>query len=69
MWTDKDREKYKADGRRYPSDPCHLSVQKHTPELGQWPARLHQLDDAAEPSGEPTGSAHKRLLQNSQSLN
>jgi hypothetical protein len=20
MWTDKDREKYKADGRRYPSD-------------------------------------------------
>jgi hypothetical protein len=26
MWTDKDREKYKDDRRRYPSDPCHQSV-------------------------------------------
>ena len=26
MWTDQDREKYKDDGRRYPSDPYHPSV-------------------------------------------
>src|SRR5688572_24469989 len=35
----------------------HLSVQKHGPKLRQRQARLHQLDDAAEPSGEPGGSA------------
>src|SRR4051812_50132093 len=40
----------------------HLSVQKHTPELRQWQARLHQLDDAAKPSGEPGGSASGDLL-------
>src|SRR3954452_9416911 len=43
-------------------DPWHLSVQKHTPELRQWQARLHQLDDAAKPSGEPGGSASGYLL-------
>src|SRR5688500_17650314 len=37
--------------------PWHLSVQRHSPELRQWQARLHQLDDAAEPSGGPGGSA------------
>ena len=37
--------------------PWHLSVQKHAPELWQRQARLHQLDDAAKPSGEPGGSA------------
>src|SRR4051812_32853075 len=42
--------------------PWHLSVQKHNPELRQWQARLHQLDDAAKPSGEPGGSASGDLL-------
>src|SRR4051812_50028271 len=38
-------------------DPWHLSVQKHGPKSRQRQARLHQLDDAAKPSGEPGGSA------------
>jgi hypothetical protein len=37
--------------------PWHLSVQKHGPKSRQRQARLHQLDDAAKPSGEPGGSA------------
>src|SRR4051812_49608756 len=47
---------------KIPSEAWHLSVQKHTPELRQWQARLHQLDDAAKPSGEPGGSASGDLL-------
>ena len=37
--------------------PWHLPVQQGAPELWQRQARLDQLDDAAEPSGEPGGSS------------
>src|SRR4051812_50218296 len=47
---------------KIPEIAWHLSVQKHTPELRPWQARLHQLDDAAKPSGEPGGSASGDLL-------
>src|SRR4051795_311280 len=40
-----------------PADAWHLSVQQRAPKLWQGQARLHQLDDAAESSGEPGGSA------------
>ena len=40
MWTDKDREKYKDDGRRYPSDLTDAEwVTVHVP-----PGRMQPID-------------------------
>src|SRR4051812_50109614 len=42
---------------RFPRTTWHLSVQQRAPKLWQGQARPDQLDDAAESSGEPGGSA------------
>src|SRR3954471_23128218 len=62
IWRDNEspRRPKSAVVKTYPistADPWHLSVQQRAPKLWQGQARPDQLDDAAESSGEPGGSA------------